>query len=494
MIDLTTLTDEQLVRFIKAKIRAYEPKKAEIDTAKRYYLGKHDILDKRRMAIGNDGRPVEVLNLPNSRIVDNQYAKAIDQKTGYIFSFAPVFQSEDKTYSEELAKLFDERFVRTLNKIAKDAYGAGIAFGYVKLTEDGQSIDLVKLNSDEIVPCWEDRSHERLQAVIRRYSVETLEDETIKERQMCTLYLPDEVLDYEVREGNYTLVSRQPYLQKGGMGLKWDKLPIVYFKAGEHEQSVLSVAAKTLQDAINTVLSNFQDNMLEDPRNTVLVVKNYGGEDFAQLRQSIASTGIIGVETVDNVSGGVDALNISLNSENYKLMLQILKDKFVENVRALDVKQEKAGATPNELNIKSMYSDIELDANATELEFRASLEYFFGFFKKVKGISDEAKVQTAFKRNIMVNEASTVEMIKNSVGIISKETLVAKHPFVTDATEELEKIKDEEEEAMADLMAGYGGEHKHEDGSGVLAGAGAASGKDKKSDKRETPKGSGGRA
>lgn len=457
MIELSKLTDEQLVKFIKHRISAYAEKRGNIDTANRYYNDRHDILDKKRTAIGKDGKAVEVLNLPNTRIVDNQYAKAVDQKKSYLFSFPPVVQSDDQAYQDALLELFDERFVRSLGKIAKDAYNAGISYAYVKLSEDGRDVGFVKISSDEIVPCWTDRNEETLQAVIRRYSEEEFEDERIKTVQRCTLYLPHEYLEFRVKDDVYELLARQPYIQKKGKGLRWDKMPIVYFKANEQAKSVLSMAVKTLQDAINLVVSNFQDNMLEDPRNTVLVVKNYGGEDFTDLRQKIASTGIIGVETVDNVAGGVDALHIEINSENYKLMLQILKDKLIENARALDVKQEKAGNAPNELNIKSMYSDIELDANETELEFRASLEYFFEFVKKVKGFSAESKATISFKRNIMVNEAGVVEIIKNSVGILSNETLVANHPYVDDAAEELERIKHEREEMMSDEY----GEHFH---------------------------------
>ena len=39
---------------------------------------------------------------------------------------------------------------------------------------------------------------------------------------------------------------------------------------------------------------------------------------------------------------------------------------------------------------------------------------------------------------------------KNSVGILSDETIVKMHPWVTDPEQELQRIKDEKEEAMAD--------------------------------------------
>ena len=41
----------------------------------RYYIGQQDILRRRRTAIGEGGELKEVANLPNSRIIDNQYGR-----------------------------------------------------------------------------------------------------------------------------------------------------------------------------------------------------------------------------------------------------------------------------------------------------------------------------------------------------------------------------------------------------------------------------------
>ena len=115
------------------------------------------------------------------------------------------------------------------------------------------------------------------------------------------------------------------------------------------------------------------------------------------------------------------------------------------------MKGYKSGTAPNELNIKSAYSDMELDAAQTLLEFSASLEYLEYFLKAVHGITDEDKVATvSFKRNLMVNEESIVNILNQSVGMISKKTMLAKHPFVEDVDEEIKALKDEEEEAMGD--------------------------------------------
>ena len=61
----------------------------------------------------------------------------------------------------------------------------------------------------------------------------------------------------------------------------------------------------------------------------------------------------------------------------------------------------------------------------------------------------------------MVNESQAISDIKNSVGIISEETILAQHPWVTDVQAEQEKLKKERSEKIEDY--GGFGEHKHSD-------------------------------
>ena len=48
---------------------------------------------------------------------------------------------------------------------------------------------------------------------------------------------------------------------------------------------------------------------------------------------------------------------------------------------------------------------------------------------------------------MLINETEAINNCKNSVGILSDETIVKMHPWVTDPEQELQRIKDEKEEA-----------------------------------------------
>ena len=59
----------------------------------------------------------------------------------------------------------------------------------------------------------------------------------------------------------------------------------------------------------------------------------------------------------------------------------------------------------------------------------------------------DVPIDVIFNRDMIVNEAGVIENCKNSVGIISKETIVKNHPWVEDVDEEMKKV-DEEESAQ----------------------------------------------
>lgn len=172
------------------------------------------------------------------------------------------------------------------------------------------------------------------------------------------------------------------------------------------------------------------------------------------FRQQLATYSAVKVEDVDGARGGVETLKIDVNHENYLAIVTVLKKCIKENCRIVDLDNDR-GSNPNTLNIQAMYSDMELDANQLELEFSASLEYFTEIVKQIYHLQGTATI--AFKRNMMVNQESVVNMIRNSVGLVSEETLRAKHPLVDDAQEEEARIAKEKEAEL--IVYGEGDGH-----------------------------------
>ena len=112
-----------------------------------------------------------------------------------------------------------------------------------------------------------------------------------------------------------------------------------------------------------------------------------------------------------------------------------------------------------------MYSDIDLDANSMEVEFKASFENLIWFVNNHLrntglGISEDEKLDIIFNRDILVNESQAIEDCQKSVGILSQETIIGQHPWSVNVEEELKKIREEKQEKIEDY--GGFGEHSHD--------------------------------
>ncbi len=60
-----------------------------------------------------------------------------------------------------------------------------------------------------------------------------------------------------------------------------------------------------------------------------------------------------------------------------------------------------------------------------------------------------------FNRDILINESEAITDCQNSAGVISRETIVANHPWTKDTKAELERLKKEREEEVAEMQGAY---------------------------------------
>jgi SPP1 family phage portal protein len=161
---------------------------------------------------------------------------------------------------------------------------------------------------------------------------------------------------------------------------------------------------------------------------------------------------------VDGVQGGVDTLSVEVNAQNYQAILMQLKRAIVENGRGFDAKEERMDGDPNQMNIESMYTDIDLDVNGMETEFQAGFEelkWFVDQYLIHSGHGDftEETVEFVFNRDIFINEDAKIDNCVKSVGILSNKTIVARHPWVTDLAHELAQIEEDKQAELEEMDA-----------------------------------------
>lgn len=453
------MTDKQ---FIEREITRFKASKRrrEMLTGERYFQGLHDILSRKRTAIGDDGELTEIKNLPNNRIVDNQYRKMVTQKANYLCGQPLTFQTENTAFADALKDVLGKKFNRLMKNVSKDALNEGIVWLFPTFDDDGCLI-FKKFKGHEMIPGWRDADHTILDYCIRLYSMISYERD--EERIVEKVEVFDETgISYFQLDGG-ELTPEEPFHEAyftvdGVHPFNWTRIPLIPFKRDSEEMPLIR-NVKSLQDGLNSILSNFENNMEEDARNTILILVNYDGENLGEFRRNLAQYGAVKVRTVDGAAGDLRTLEIEVNGENYKTILEIFKKAIIENAMGYDAKDDRITGEPNQMNIQSMYNDIDLDANDMETEFQAALDELLWFVRchlanVGAGDFENDDLEIIFNRDLPMVESEVIANIKQSVGLLSDETLIAQHPWVDDPKAELKRVQEQKQRELEEVYAG----------------------------------------
>lgn len=436
-------------------------RKTMID-GERYYNGDHDILQRKREVIVEGGARMEDTNLPNNKLIDNQFAKMVDQKTNYLLSKPITYESEDSKYDELLAGIFNAKFQRVLRNGGVDAFCGGGSWLYVYIDDKGK-LQFQRFAPYEVLPFWKDSEHDELDCAVRVYQVEAYEGKILKTIEKVEVFKVDGIERYILESGKLIADVDNPsenYIKAGENEYNWERIPLVFFRTNAQEIPLIK-KVKGLQDALNTMLSDLPNAMEENAGGqSILVIKNYDGTDLGEFRRNLATFKAVKVRTQDGADGGLESLQVEVNAANYESVLKLLKKAIIENAMGYDAKDDRMGSNANQMNIKSMYSDIDLAAAEMEIEYQSSfvqlLELVNAYLSATgKGDYSGKPVSITFNKDIIVNEAEVINALV-SLGVkVSNETLLGQLPFINNVQKELDRVK-EENEANVAMYGGFG--------------------------------------
>lgn len=453
-----------LEQIIQLEISDWEnsDKRKWMEIGERYYRNKTDITDRKRTAIGSTGRKEMVHNLANNKLANAFVRKLVDQKVGYMLGKPMSIQTDKQVYADELGAIFDKSMLRRLQSTGKEAVNKGIAWWFVYYDGTG-ALSFRKMRSEEIIPLWADEAHTVLDAVIRDYEVVVYEGLQRKKVRKVEWWDKQGVRRY-VQVG----VRLIPDVESGDSGshfsvvagdqeqpMNWERVPFICWKYNEEEQPLVEIIKSLVDDYDRNKSDN--SNNLEDLPNSIYVVKNYDGADPVEFRKNIALYRTAFVSGV----GGLDSVGIEINTEAYKTHMEQARKDIYEFGRGVDTQGVDIGSAPSGIALKFLYSDLDLDASLMETEFQASLEQLRWFidthlYNSTSVDYSNESLEFIFNRDMPVDEESIITAIKESVGILSDETLVAQHPYVTDVQAELNRKKAEKQQALEDSQS-YGG-------------------------------------
>ncbi|MDR6880369.1 phage portal protein [Bacillus sp. 3255] len=410
------------------------------------------------MTIGEGGASIEANNLANNKLPHGFIRKLVDQKVGYLLSKALSIQTENTAYEDLLKDFFNKSFLRLLQSVGREAINKGKAWVHIYYSPTGK-LSLKRIPSEECIPLWRDAAHTELDALIRVYEVEVYEGKTKKVIKKIEFWDTAGVKRF-VLDG----VGMTPDIEAGDSGthftlvegedkqvpLNWERVPFVCFKYHEDELTLVKFVQALVDDYDRKKSDN--SNNLDDLPNSVYVIKNYDGQDLGEFRRNLSV--FRAVKVMDD--GAVETQSLDIDTEAYKTHQEMNRKDIYEFGRGVDTQSDKFGNSPSGIALKFLYQDLDLDANDIETEFQASLEqlrWFIDTHLANSGLGDfsEESVDFILNRDILINEMDTITNAKNSVGVISEETIVANHPWVTNAQDEMKRLESDRMKAMDDL-------------------------------------------
>ena len=429
------MTIEQIVQTeLDAWIRS--PRRGQMIEAQRYYETQNDILSQCRQMIGPGGQQAPAKNVADNHIAHGFVPELIDQKVQYLLGKPWSLDCD-----EAAAALLGPEFQRLVARTARDAVCKGIGWLQVYI-DDAGSFGVKRVDPVEVLPFWRDLEHEQLDAVIRCCPVEVYEGRQKRIVEKVEFWSLSGVTYFERRDG---LLRPDPERTGGPMlegedgPYNWARLPFIALKYNDREQPLLA-KIKTLVDEYDRVVTG-DSNMLEDQPNDILVLHNYDGTDLGEFRQNLNA--FRAVKVSDN--GGVESVTIRADVEaSTKHLEQIRRDIYAFG-RGVDTRNERlTGATSGQA-LRFEYAQLDMDCNQLELGVQDAVNGVLWFAADYLGRAPEEAGLT-LNRDIIINEEGAVAMCAQSKGVISDETILANHPWVEDAKEELARLKQQQDD------------------------------------------------
>ena len=150
---------------------------------------------------------------------------------------------------------------------------------------------------------------------------------------------------------------------------------------------------------------------------------------------------------ISDASGSIDAKQVELPVSGRLEWLKFLRRDIFNFGMGIDTDNEVFG-TASGVSLKFRYTQLDLKANAMipklKKAIREMIWFFTDDFNRVNGTNfDSQCVRITINKTMITNESETVEIIKNSQGILSNKTLLKYHPYVEDANAEIREIESE---------------------------------------------------
>lgn len=432
---------------IKKLIKKYEPSHMELVkaamTAERYYRNENDILYKKEKKEDTDENP---LRNADNRIPRNFHGLIVNQKASYMFTAPPLFDVGKTKANQIITDILGDEYRKNCMELCVNAANTTIGWLHYWEGEKGE-FEYAVVDSKQIIPIASNNLKRKLLGVLRIYAdvdEETGDSYTIYEYwddTSCWAFRRKSNKTLEEGLEYYNMFHSQDTEEGAEYTHNFGEVPFIpFYNNNVHTDDLSNI--KPLIDIYDKVYSGFI-NDLDDIQQLIFIISGYGGTDLNGFLQDLKKYKAIKLDgTEDNP--GVTTLNIEIPIEARNSVLIATRKAIFEQGQGFDPQPENFGNQSGEA-LKFMYSLLEMKAGLTEVEFQ------LGFSRLVRAICRHENIQCnkivqTWTRTSIKNDMEQAQICRDSVGIVSKKTILKNHPLVEDADAEEKQLAKEKEE------------------------------------------------
>lgn len=398
--------------------------KERYEMLERYYLGRHNILERNKDDL-----------LSNNKVVVNHAKYITDTNVGYLLGNPVDYQASEGLDIEPLLDAYKKQTINDLDsEIAKDVSIFGLQYEYVYANENAEPKSCEVDNKNTIIVYDDTVEHNKLFGLIYR---------PIKKGDAFK-YWEIIYVDKKIKRVYKSYSKSLQQVDKDEPHAFGD-VPIICYKnnpelLGDYEP-VLS-----LIDAYNLL----QSDRINDKEQLVDAILLFYGIDFdAEQNEQLKESRMLANIPVDAKAeylvktlqeGDVDILRQNIETDIHKISMtpNMSDQNFVGNSSGVAIRYKLLAF---EQNIKNKERYMEKG-----LMERFKLYNNFLFTQSKMAEIPVEEVDAVFKRNLPSNDYEISQMINNLADLVDAETLISQLSFIKDASEIVALKKKEDEE------------------------------------------------
>lgn len=334
---------------------------------KRYYEGRHDILDYKLFYYNGKGELVEDNTRSNIKICHPFFTELVDQCVQYLLSGNDSFVcSDDPDLQAELDRYFGGPFRAELTDTLTDCCANGFGYMYAYKNRDNRTA-FVYADAMGVVEVREKDTDDHTAYVIYWY-VDRV-DKGKKQIKRIQVW-DDSRVTYYVQAGNGRIVldkeepiNPRPHVitqldgeEEGTFGDRLGYIPFLRLDANRKQTSHLA-PVKGLIDDYDLMACGLSNN-LQDVSEALYVVRGFQGDNLDELIQNVHTKKHIGVDE----DGGVDIKTIDLPYEARLKKLELDEKNIYHFGMGFNPGQVGDGNITN-IVIKARYTLLDMKCN-----------------------------------------------------------------------------------------------------------------------------------